>query len=60
MKFPIGTPVLATPRTKDCAAKHAFQGRVTDYIDACRLYIVEDQDSDFFTMEEHELEEIKD
>lgn len=57
MKLNIGTYVLVEPNSGPMGG-HEFQARITDIVGG--EYIVEDQDSDFFTVSESEVSEIKD
>lgn len=55
MKFKIGSSVICYP--KDGAmGGWEFWARIADYSDTKKTYLVEDQDSDFFELEEDELE----
>ena len=52
-KYPIGTRIICRPKNGPAEGLE-FWARVTDY--RGNNYIVEDQDSDFFELEEDEFE----
>ena len=56
MKYKIGDSVLAEPKCGPMAGQE-FMAHITDIVSG--QYIVEDQDSDFFTADEDEISLLK-
>ena len=55
MKFAIGQQVIVNPKSGPMGG-HEFMARVINYLEERQVYVVEDQDSDSFEVEEDELE----
>lgn len=60
MKYPISTRIIVTPNAETIAwhagtMGHEFSAKVADFVNG--MYIVEDMNSDFFTVSECELTE---